>query len=143
MSPRWILKRLHKNGRKFHKNIFFNDKIRKPFLNKTFRLPITEAMFIVDQKQFRMLWKESKIKQVTGISPMETRQSMLELPSSGSKVTMYRPCRSVSTSISLSFSWTSNVFDHVDDNEIYFLRQTNKTYGIYQDTKIFDWKATL
>ena len=38
------------------------------------------------------------------MDPMETRQSMLELPSRGSKETMYLPWRSVSTSISLSFS---------------------------------------
>ena len=38
------------------------------------------------------------------MEPMETRQSMLELPSKGSKVTMYLPCLSVSTSISFSFS---------------------------------------
>ena len=39
------------------------------------------------------------------MDPMETRQSMLELPSRGSNVTIYFPCLSVSTSISFSFSW--------------------------------------
>ena len=38
------------------------------------------------------------------MDPIETRQSMFELPSKGSKVTMYLPCLSVSTSISFSFS---------------------------------------
>lgn len=38
------------------------------------------------------------------MDPIETRQSMLEDPSRGSKVTMYFPCLSVSTSIAVSSS---------------------------------------
>ena len=41
---------------------------------------------------------------MANMDPMETKQSMLEDPSKGSKVTMYLPLCAVSTSITVSFS---------------------------------------
>lgn len=42
------------------------------------------------------------------IEPMDTKQSMFDDPSKGSKQTMYFPCFSVSISITVSFSSETN-----------------------------------
>ena len=59
---------------------------------------------IKEYKSLEVRIKEDTDLKMAKMDPMETRQSMLELPSRGSKVTMYFPWRSVSTSISFSFS---------------------------------------
>ena len=49
------------------------------------------------------------------IEPIETRHSIFEEPSSGSKYTMYFPCCSVSTSMTVSFSSDTNKHVWNDD----------------------------
>ena len=69
-----------------------------------------QDMSIVHQPDWRLsrgliFAPSSGFLKMPKMEPMETRQSMLEEPSSGSNVTMYLPWWSSSTVISSSFSW--------------------------------------
>ena len=66
---------------------------------------------------------------IAKMEPIDTRQSMFELPSRGSKLTMYFPCLSVSTSISLSFSW--NIYSILFNHTFMIINTDSKNLWVY------------
>ena len=109
----------------------------------TYFTPFT-SIFIADLEEVNVSWVTLlTFLAIPNIDPIDTKQSIFEDPSSGSKYTIYFPCLSVSTSTIFSFS--SDTIPHTvyEDRNMFINNSLDNISSFCTLSPVtFSWPAT-